>query len=1158
MTHFEVRKKFLQFFKRHHHTVLPSIGLTLDNDPSLLFVNAGMNQFKNVFLGLTPPVSKNIVTIQKCFRVGGKHNDLEEVGSTPLHHTFFEMMGNFSFGGYFKEQAIQMAWEFLTQELKIPKEHLWITVHQEDKKSYKTWNEQEKIPENKIYKLGDKDNFWQMGETGPCGYCSEIHYYKGKNKNPDPSQFMEIWNLVFMEFNLDKNGKKEKLPLPCVDTGLGVERLCSILQNKTNNYHSDLFSEIIQEIEKHCNFKYKTERTAHETNLTLSQDSKQKNSNETNLSHLQDSTKKNSSETNLSHLQDSTKKNSSETNLSHLQDSTKKNSSETGLSLSQNSKQQNSSETDLALLQADRQKAFHVIADHSRAISLLIADSVRPGNQKEGYVLRRIIRRSLYYSQKLLDQTEERGKNDQKLETLLLVGTKKAIQLMEQTAQDLGKHFVEYEKYFEFLASDKDSVIKSIVGESTSFSNSLKEGEKKLEEFLQEEKKKLKTSKNKEAHKKIRLSEQKLWDLYSTYGFPMDLTRLMAQERACDTPTEKDMKNYIDHLSKKPEPSSAKNNSTQNKEEILKDMYLSLKNKEQNHISKTDSATHTQWTAYKKDQESASILQITQTSQAKPSQREEKLTAPSQLNNKTSITQDSEGWIVLDKTCFYPEGGGPIGDKGWIETTTGKALIVDCQKYETMLAHKVKVVSGELKTQQELLLKVDKDFRKQIAISHSSTHLLNSALRSLLGDSIRQAGSLVEPGHLRFDFTFDRPLTKKELYQIEEKIQKNITQKEDVDSFYQSFPQAQKEGALYLKGENYGQDQVRVIRIGESSSRELCGGIHIKNTEEIEAFKIVSEKGVQAGVRRISAYTGALAKQWEELLIKENINLRKHLKLPLPKKDLQKDYKKFQTPSLLKTKANQEEENKLFINRLEKHEKELKTLKKNIIHWDNSKETSIKKEDSTSHSFDFPSLIQQMLMLAEWTSLSIMKEKETHKFWEDKIKSNLLLNTESNDNSFFEPLPDLLEKFKTKEQELKKWKAQWNKIKEKGLTKEKLLHQAIDFELKGLKGKLLVVSFPIEDRKTLSGLSDSLLSVLSSGILIVTGESEPKHPITISLTKDFQNILSAGTLLKKIVAPLCQGQGGGKVSFAQGSISNLSAFAKLKTTLVEKIKQDLL
>ena len=1111
MTHFEVRKRFLKFFKRHHHKVLPSIGLTLDHDPSLLFVNAGMNQFKNVFLGLSPPVSKNVVTLQKCLRVGGKHNDLEEVGATPLHHTFFEMMGNFSFGGYFKEQAIQLAWEFLTQELKISEDHLWITVHHEDKESYKIWNEQEKIPENKIYKLGDKDNFWQMGETGPCGYCSEIHYYKGKNKNPDPSQFMEIWNLVFMEFNLDKHGNKEKLPLPCVDTGLGVERLCSVLQNKTNNYHCDLFSEIIQELEKHCNFKYKPELTALGTSLSHSQDNQQKNSSETALSHLQDNQQTASREIALSHSQ------------------------------------------------ADIQKAFHVLADHSRAISLLIADSVRPGNQKEGYVLRRIIRRSLYYSQKLLDKTEDTGKDDQKLETLLLVGTKKAIQLMEKTAQYLGKNFAEYEKYFHFLPSDKDSVIKSIVGESSSFSHSLKEGEKRLEEFLQEEKKKLKLSKNKEANTKIRLSEQKVWDLYSTYGFPMDLTRLMAQERACDTPTEEEMKNYLDHLSQKTEHGLAKNNTTQNKEERLKDMYLSLKNKEKSNTSKTDSGAKTQWTAYKKDKELATILKITQiTQKSNHIKQNQKKIAPPSSNNKTSITQNSEGWILLDKSCFYPEGGGPIGDKGWIETKTGKALIVDCQKYETMLAHKIKVVSGELKIQQEALLKVDKDFRKQIAISHSSTHLLNSALRSLLGDSIRQAGSLVEPGHLRFDFTFDRPLTKKELYQIEEKIYQNITQKEEVDSFYQSFPQAQKEGALYLKGENYGQDQVRVIRIGESSSRELCGGIHIKNTKEIEAFKIVSEKGVQAGVRRISAYTGTLAQQWEALLLKENINLRKHLKLPLPKEDLQKD--DLQNPSLLKTKAGNEREENLFINRLESHEKELKTLKKNIIHWDNTKETeekTIKKEAVASHRFYFHSLIKQMVTLSEWTSLSLMKEKETHKFWEEKIKSKLHLNSDSKDTNFFEPLPDLLEKFKTKEQELKKWKAQWNKIKEKGLTKEKLIQQAIDFELKGLKGKLLVVSFPIEDRKTLSGLSDSLLSVLSSGILIVRGESEPKHPITMSLTKDFQKILSAGTLLKKIVAPLCQGQGGGKVNFAQGSISNLVAFTKLKTTLLEKIKQDL-
>ena len=250
MTHFEVRKKFLEFFKKKGHKALSGSSLIPQNDSSLLFVNAGMNQFKNIFLGLESPKSKNVVSLQKCLRAGGKHNDLEEVGASPLHHTFFEMLGNFSFGGYFKEKAIELAWVFLTEELRLSSEDLWVTVHQEDEESYRIWRNQQHIPEHKIYRLGDKDNFWQMGDTGPCGYCSEIHYYKGKEKHPDPSQFMEIWNLVFMEFHLLSGGQREKLPLPCVDTGMGLERLCTLLQNKTSNYHTDLFSEIIVVLEE--------------------------------------------------------------------------------------------------------------------------------------------------------------------------------------------------------------------------------------------------------------------------------------------------------------------------------------------------------------------------------------------------------------------------------------------------------------------------------------------------------------------------------------------------------------------------------------------------------------------------------------------------------------------------------------------------------------------------------------------------------------------------------------------------------------------------------------------------------------------------------------------------------------------------------------------
>jgi len=812
MKSFEIRKRFLNFFKEKGHVILTGSPLTPYNDPSLLFVNAGMNQFKEVFLGQKPPPAKNTATIQKCLRAGGKHNDLEEVGTTPIHHTFFEMLGNFSFGGYFKEEAIRLAWEFLTEELKIRADYLWVAVHHKDKESYSIWRNQQRLPEHKIYKLGDKDNFWQMGETGPCGYCSEIHYYKGKNQRPEVGELMEIWNLVFMEFEDLPGGKRIKLKTPCVDTGMGLERLCVLLQNKKSNYHTDLFSGVIQELEKHCNFKYDWTENR----------------------------------------------------------------------------------------QTEEQKAFRVVADHSRAISLLIADGVAPGNGKESYVLRRIMRRALYYSQKLKPKTN-----------LLSVATGKAIALMEEAVQDLGKNFEEYKTHFDFFPSDKQRVIDCIRREDESFSDSLKEGRKKLEEALwpggasqppgalKEQGGKLnkksdvfnfggfknfifqqkgKPDKKSSTPSRPFITAKLAWNLYNTYGFPMDLTRLIAKEKNWDMAGEEEIEEHINQLSKNVALGSASIQLKDNKERIFQNIYHAL----------NEDQKETEWTAYEQDEEEATIIQTRFFPPQNVNRDGPVFVVTGVRFSSAPIPKDSEGWLVLDKTCFYPEGGGPIGDKGWIETETGKALVLDCQKHKEMIAHKVRVLEGELRAGQTAKVKVNKDFRDQIAASHTSTHLLNSALRSILGDRVCQAGSLVEPGCLRFDFTFSRPLTKKELVKIEERVYQSIEKEEDLNSSHKSFEQAKKEGALYLKGEGYGQDEVRVIRIGDKTSIELCGGIHVQNTKEIEKFKIISEKGVQSGVRRITAYTGALAKEWENLLIQQNRKLRGYLDFPLEAKPIGK------------------------------------------------------------------------------------------------------------------------------------------------------------------------------------------------------------------------------------------------------------------------------
>ncbi|MCY4512750.1 MAG: alanine--tRNA ligase, partial [Bdellovibrionales bacterium] len=495
MTHFEIRKIFLDFFKERGHKILPSSSLIPQKDPSLLFVNAGMNQFKSVILGLEKPPEKNVVTIQKCLRAGGKHNDLENVGQTSYHHTFFEMMGNFSFGGYFKKQAIGLAWEFLTQKLKLPLEDLWVSVYEKDEESYEIWRNEQKIPENKIYRMGKEDNFWQMGDTGPCGPCTEIHYYGGKEKTPDPSQLIEIWNLVFMEFDDKGSGKREKLSVPCVDTGMGLERLCAILQNKKSNYHTDYFKEIISSLEKASGCKY------------------------------------------------------------------------------------DFTETD----QNEKQMAFRVLADHSRAAAFLMSDGVLPGNEGRSYVLRRILRRAFFYSHKLNPKVNLPQKGAEALISLMKdiypelereVGLitshieaedkqfseslsfaiktfskkEKWTDLHELKSLQLYKKInkgEEKEQLFEELSKDSDFIQAKIPKSSI-------EMKVKNFEFLDTEKSGLQNAskKSKEIFNKYgSLSIEKLqavieksqdkkcldsslvWYFYSTHGLPFDLTRLMAEEQ---------------------------------------------------------------------------------------------------------------------------------------------------------------------------------------------------------------------------------------------------------------------------------------------------------------------------------------------------------------------------------------------------------------------------------------------------------------------------------------------------------------------------------------------------------------------------------------------------------------------------------------------------
>lgn len=1061
MTNFEIRKKFLSFFIKKQHKVLPGSSLIPNNDPSLLFVNAGMNQFKNIFLGLEQAPEKNVITVQKCLRAGGKHNDLEEVGETSSHNTFFEMLGNFSFGGYFKETAMALAWEFITEELKLDPENLWISIYEKDEESYAIWRDKQKIPENKIYRMGAKDNFWQMGETGPCGPCTEIHYYKGKEKRPNPNQFMEFWNLVFIEFYDTEEGKRQKLSVPCVDTGMGLERLCALLQNKRSIYHTDLFSEIILSLEKASGCKYNFE---------------EKN-------------------------------------------------------------------------QTEQQKAFRVLTDHSRAVSFLVSDGVVTGNDKESYVLRRIIRRALYYSQKLHPK-----------KNLLQVGVEKTISLMNKTGLLLkqDKELIPVADNYLSLKQEEGNIQSVIEREAQLFFDSLKRGKKQLEEAMKSLPKKF-------------IPEPIVWNLYSTYGFPTDLTRLMAKEKGWAIATEEEIIQYkrdeLERINEK------------KKKKFIEESKQGLKPLEEMHekelrfISKIQSKTDkTHFTGYERSREEGQILFIDSVQPLSNIAREGN---QSSSTPKLECLQKGEGgWLVLDKSCFYPEGGGPIGDRGFLKTETGRAEVLDCQKKGNFIWHEVSVLKGKLEEDQQCRMEVNTSHRREISASHTATHLLNAALRSVLGESVRQAGSLVETGRLRFDFTYPKALTEKECQQIEELVWQSIEKEENLFSSFKSFEQAKTEGAVFLQGENYD-SEVRIISIGEKTSKELCAGIHVKNTKEIKGFKIVSEKGIQAGVRRIVAYTGSLAKAWESFLINQNIELRKYLSLPLPVEK--------KTNSLFYEKEGHYWEGSVekqnpFLNGKESKEKELKKLRKQIVRLEEKESPSSLSKDQKFIKVKsrFHPLALQVLELREHLKLPLPKAEKVMSFvlrqgaqdemffseeQEKKKSDNSIQKIEKFDQmeeqqvqreeDFFKESTTPLNCLKIKEQEVKKLKDQMEKIKKLGWTKDSLLAKAKDFKLKDLKGKLLVADFPLEDRKILSDLSDSILLKLSSGLVILSGEGEGKYPVLISLTKNFEKILSAGDILKNTIAPLCKGKGGGKASFAQGSITDKSAFSDLEKILLE-------
>ena len=627
----DVRQGFIDYFNKQGHQVVPSSRLIPDGDPTLLFTNAGMNQFKNLFLGLEQREYKRAVTAQKCVRAGGKHNDLENVGFTARHHTFFEMMGNFSFGDYFKKDAIHFAWELLTKEFALDKNRLSVTVFQDDDEAADIWHKQEGVPLERIFRFGEKDNFWRMGDAGPCGPCSEIFYDLGADIGGDPKQnimggsgdrYMEIWNLVFMQFNEDGKGGRTKLPKPSVDTGMGLERMTNVLQEQTNNYDTDLFQDLIQTAAKLAGVEYVQ--------------------------------------------------------------------SVKGLK-----------GKELAA-QEQINTALRVLADHARATSFLIADGVLPSNEGRGYVLRRIMRRAIRYGRQL---SEERS---------LLPAVVNSV---------IGK----MGGFYSELNQQKALLERAVHDEEKRFLVTLDQGTNLLTQELDV----LKSGGT--------LSGDIAFKLYDTFGFPLDLTRIMAQEKGCRV-DEGGFEKRLELAKEKARASWKGKAMTGDQAHLVQ-------------VTQTVQKKHgdTVFTGYEGGQEPGAKVLLMSNGQSEVSE----------------LKHEQTGLIVTDKTCFYAESGGQVGDHGLIRQAGGEAEVLDTTKQGGVFLHHVKVTDGTIEVDEPTQLIVQSTERRNTASNHSATHLMHAALRQVLGSHVQQAGSLVEPDRLRFDFTHNQPLTQSELDQIE-------------------------------------------------------------------------------------------------------------------------------------------------------------------------------------------------------------------------------------------------------------------------------------------------------------------------------------------------------------------------------------------------------
>ena len=708
----ELRQAFLDFYKSKDHTIVDSSSLVPLNDDTLLFTNAGMVQFKDVFLGTEKRKYVRATTSQRCIRAGGKHNDLENVGYTLRHHTFFEMLGNFSFGDYFKNDAIAFAWEFLTEVLKLPEDKLWISVYKDDDEAAAIWKDEIGINPDRIVRLGEEDNFWSMGDTGPCGPCSEIYYDHGDHIPGTPpgsdgdegDRFVEIWNLVFMQFNRDSSGEMSPLPKPSVDTGMGLERIAAVMQGVNSNYDTDFFKSLIDASEKLL-------------------------SNTGNVSHK-------------------------------------------------------------------------VIADHIRSTSFLIADNVLPENEGRGYVLRRILRRAIRHGYKM-------------------GATKPFLHNLVSTLASLMSDA------YPVLREKEEFITTTILDEELKFFETLEKGIQILEDAISSIDDKT-------------IPGNVIFKLHDTFGFPFDLTADIARERDLLV----DLDGFNDCMSKQKQASKAASSFTSK-------------------LPAASGVNETEFIGYDFLEAQSKIIALWDG-----------------LDAVESIDNTNEIFFATEKTPFYAESGGQVGDRGTFSSKASSGAIIDCKKQGKVFIHKAILNEGTLNKSDVIDMSVEKDKRQAVAIHHSATHLMHAALKEVLGEHVQQKGSLVDEHKLRFDFSHGKPLSKEEISKIESIVNREMLSNVKVTTEIMELDKAMESGAQALFGEKYD-DEVRVLSMGEKSfSVELCGGTHVDRTGDMGLFIIINQSSVASRIRRVEALSGKQAMVYLEELRSVNDSIQQLLNTP--------------------------------------------------------------------------------------------------------------------------------------------------------------------------------------------------------------------------------------------------------------------------------------